>query len=133
MSDIQRWDVFTQAGLNEPYSLHIVETVEGRYVLYADHVAAVQAAEAQAYRNGYARELTEREAAVAATREEGYASGRRDGYDQGVEQGQRDALTAAVERLRSQAALGGRVDPDYGDFVIGIDDAEAAIRGGSDE
>jgi hypothetical protein len=31
-------------------------------------------------------------AAVAAARDEGYASGRRDGYDQGVEQGQRDEL-----------------------------------------
>jgi flagellar biosynthesis/type III secretory pathway protein FliH len=137
MSDIQRWDVFTQAGLNEPYSLHIVETVEGRYVLYADHVAAVQAAEAQAYRNGYARELTEREAAVAATREEGYASGRRDGYDQGVEQGQRDEREKIVAYLRDETQ---HPSTEAGAWAYGFAEVieqgafnGAAIKGDDDE
>jgi hypothetical protein len=86
----------------------------GEWVTYADHVAAVAAAV----------ERAKREWSMDAFESNDYLDGKR--------QGQRDALTAAVERLRSQAALGGRVDPDYGDFVIGIDDAEAAVKGGSE-
>ena len=45
MSDIQRWDMFAEVGINEPVKYDMWEAVEGRYVLYADHVAAVAAAE----------------------------------------------------------------------------------------
>jgi hypothetical protein len=102
MSDIQRWDATDYMRLSDE---------NGYWVTYADHVAAVQAAV----------ERAKREWLMDAFESNDNLDGKR--------QGQRDALTAAVERLRSQAALGGRVDPDYGDFVIGIDDAEAAIKG----
>ena len=45
MSAIQRWDMFAEVGINEPVKYDMWEAVEGRYVLYADHVAAVAAAE----------------------------------------------------------------------------------------
>lgn len=45
MSVIQRWDMFAEVGINEPVKYDMWEAVEGRYVLYADHVAAVAEAE----------------------------------------------------------------------------------------
>ena len=48
MSAIQRWDMFAEVGINEPVKYDMWEAVEGRYVLYADHVAAVAAAEQRA-------------------------------------------------------------------------------------
>ena len=53
MSDIQRWDMFAEVGINEPVKYDMWEAVEGRYVLYADHVAAVAAAEAQGFHRGW--------------------------------------------------------------------------------
>ena len=44
MSDVQRWDMFAEVGINEPVKYDMWEAVEGRYVTYADHVAAVAAA-----------------------------------------------------------------------------------------
>jgi hypothetical protein len=199
MSDIQRYLMLLPTTWQESAS--------GPWVLYADHVAAVQAARAEERQRinsmlvvDYVREQYERGAADKAAELQDYygeqaqghyadgynagliegdKGGRKEGYRIGYNaawslsaaeiehatelrvreeeqvaqtlaraelysmdemdirceearaQGQRDALTAAVERLRSQAALGGRVDPDYGDFVIGIDDAEAAITEGA--
>ena len=60
VSDIQRWDFFGEVGINEPVRYLHLEAVKGRYVTYADHVAAVAAAEQRAgeeahghYMDGY--------------------------------------------------------------------------------
>jgi hypothetical protein len=78
MNDIQRWSVEADElfpdDIDSEFMCHPLLVVT-----HADHVAAVQAA-----------------------REEGYASGRRDGYDQGVEQGQRDARERIVAYLRDE-------------------------------
>ena len=47
VSDIQRWDFFGEVGINEPVRYLHLEAVKGRYVTYADHVAAVAAARAE--------------------------------------------------------------------------------------
>ena len=54
MSVIQRWDMFAEVGINEPVKYDMWEAVEGRYVLYADHVAAVAAAEQRAGEQAHA-------------------------------------------------------------------------------
>ena len=53
MSDIQRWDMFGEVGINEPVKYGMWEAVEGRYVTYDDHVAAVAAAQREGSNQGY--------------------------------------------------------------------------------
>jgi len=60
MSAIQRWDMFAEVGINEPVKYGMWEAVKGRYVTYADHVAAVAAAEQRGYVRGVAQVENER-------------------------------------------------------------------------
>jgi flagellar biosynthesis/type III secretory pathway protein FliH len=75
MSDIQRWSFPSGAG---------------DFVRYADHVEALRQAEINAVDG-----ILEQRA---------YAAGRRDGYDQGIEQGQRDAVSLALRYLQTHTA-----------------------------
>jgi hypothetical protein len=90
------------------------ESESGEWVTYTDHVAAEQAA-----------------------REEGYASGRRDGYDQGVEQGQRDEREKIVAYLRDETQ---HPSTEAGAWAYGFAEVieqgafnGAAIKGDDDE
>ena len=70
VSDIQRWDFFGEVGINEPVRYLHLEAVQGRYVTYADHVAAVAAAE-QRVRDEFMDSTPE----LTAYRKQQYAAG----------------------------------------------------------
>ena len=70
VSDIQRWDFFGEVGINEPVRYLHLEAVKGRYVTYADHVAAVAAAE-QRVRDEFMDSTPE----LTAYRKQQYAAG----------------------------------------------------------
>ena len=117
MSAIQRWDMFAEVGINEPVKYDMWEAVEGRYVLYADHVAAVAAAEqrirthegcadaerAEGYDAGFTDALGKARDAVDGERRSYYADCVNDGY-------QPDPRAIAAFRL-SLAAIDGVEKP----------------------
>ena len=70
VADIQRWDFFAEVGINEPVRYLHLEAVKGRYVTYADHVAAVAAAE-QRVRDEFMDSTPE----LTAYRKQQYAAG----------------------------------------------------------
>ena len=74
MDDIQRWDFFAEVGINEPVRYLHLEAVKGRYVTYADHVAAVAAARA-----GFESEMQELSNYMENSAQERYRRGRSDG------------------------------------------------------
>ena len=102
MADIQRWDFFGEVGINEPVRYLHLEAVKGRYVTYADHVAAVAAAQ-------------------AAGRDENKRN-----YDMGVEHGVQAAHEAVAALQEMNAPMIGRVITKR-HALAAID----ALRGGS--
>ena len=103
MDDIQRWDFFAEVGINEPVRYLHLEAVQGRYVTYADHVAAVAAAE-QRVRDEFMDSTPE----LTAYRKQQYAAGVK---------AARDAVAALIVGKASE------------EYINGVDDALAAIDG----
>lgn len=105
MTDIQRWQPGDNAQMFSVYGAD-----EGNYVLYADHVEALRQAE---------------QTALAKYNDGAWIRGMEKGY----EQGQRDALAAAVQRVEA-------LHQHWHDFtaqsVLSERDVIAAIKGGSD-
>ena len=98
VSDIQRWDFFGEVGINEPVRYLHLEAVQGRYVTYADHVAAVAAAE-QRVRDEFMDSTPE----LTAYRKQQYAAGVK---------AARDAVTAAHAVSGYDAAINwSEIDP----------------------
>jgi hypothetical protein len=89
MSDIQRWDIFAEVGINGPYKLVELEAVEGMYVTYADHLAALAVAEKKGYHVGYKSAagefLTPESLAVTGMDDPRYAKGFADAQDKVTE------------------------------------------------
>ena len=69
VSDIQRWDFFGEVGINEPVRYLHLEAVKGRYVTYADHVAAVAAAREQAWNERWTTNTEAYDMGVKAARD----------------------------------------------------------------
>ena len=95
VSDIQRWDFFGEVGINEPVRYLHLEAVKGRYVTYADHVAAVAAARDEERQRinsmlvvDYVREQYERGAAdKAAELQDFYGEQAQGHYNDGYKMG----------------------------------------------
>ena len=116
MSDIQRYDLIGDGG---QYDLELDPVDDGGYVIWEDHVEALREAEQRGV-DGF---IGSQAMQVVRSQAEGA------GYSQGYEQGQRDALAGAVQRVEALVGF------EYGSLGSFVNRAEiiAAIKGENDE
>ena len=117
MSDIQRYFAPSES---EPWKNH-----HGNWVRYADHVKALEDMKVRAYNDG---RLYEGGLNVETLRqaEQRWGGLSRDNWQDGYEQGQRDALAGAVQRVEALPW------DDHGFWSVNVvaETVIAAIKGG---
>ena len=115
MSDIQRYH--ENLDFYDPRS-NIDKAKDGEWVRYAEHVAAVAAAEVSLSLRYLLTDRQYQEAEAAA-------------YEQGLAQGQRDALAAAVAAVEALSPMHWKYDGTKDDYAecVTVDSVIAAIKG----